>query len=542
MAGQKKCVATVSIAPAIASPVETSISPTNSHMRSSPSDSFVIGITDSFKTLAIALLNPAMRELQVGLDKHAQSNRRRMAYYERSKRLDDSQQTPVVPPAYWTLEMSLGWCGKAVDLLARRCRLIDIEVTNFNLAETPQWRSLRRRFVAAVKDAIQGSMVTGVAWLKISAATPSEQTSGIPALVGAISGLDGTGWMNPRTRLLDAFFQVQARGELNQPVEWSLYLAPSLTGNQGLMLHVERGENGGWVILADSTTISEVPVVPFMFSPDVDHPFGQPRISKPMMSLQNAAVRALTRGEGHMDVYSYPETFLLGAAEELFTNPDGSISTAAQVMLGRVKAIPDNAELPDALARVDVKRFNAASPESHLAWMNMLAKLFCREASLPDTALAITDMANPTSAEAYDASQYELIADAQGITDDYSEPVARAAELLLRTAGVELPENAEVLPIWCDPRFLSRSASADAGVKQLSAAPWLADTRIGLELLGLTPTQIDVAWSERDGAEVRRLADEIAALPALPENPFIGLTLEEIRRGETVGVDVGAVD
>jgi hypothetical protein len=49
---------------------------------------------------------------------------------------------------------------------------------------------------------------------------------------------------------------------------------------------------------------------------------------------------------------------------------------------------------------------------------------------------------------------------------------------------------------WRNPRFLSRSAEADAGVKQLSAVPWLAETEIGLELLGLTREQRAQALGE----------------------------------------------
>src|SRR5690606_39272997 len=63
----------------------------------------------------------------------------------------------------------------------------------------------------------------------------------------------------------------------------------------------------------------------------------------------------------------------------------------------------DDAENP----RADVKQFPAATPEPHLASLNAYAKMFARATSLPDTAVAITDLSNPTSAEAYDASQYE---------------------------------------------------------------------------------------------------------------------------------------
>lgn len=135
-----------------------------------------------------------------------------------------------------------------------------------------------------------------------------------------------------------------------------------------------------------------------------------------MMAIQDAAVRELVRVEGHMDVYSYPEMWMLGADESVFRNPDGTPASKWQVMLGRIKGLPDDEEATQ--PRADVKQFPASSPEPHLAALNAFAKLFAREASLPDTALALTDVSNPTSAETYDASQYELIAEAEGATDD----------------------------------------------------------------------------------------------------------------------------
>ena len=132
-----------------------------------------------------------------------------------------------------------------------------------------------------------------------------------------------------------------------------------------------------------------------------------------------------------MDVYSFPEFWLLGADAAVFKNQDGSLKAPWQVMLGRLKAIPDDDEAPEALARADVKQFSAASPEPHLAALNAFAKLYAREQSLPDTALAITDVSNPMSAESYDASQYELIAEAEGVTDDFSPALRKASAVPL---------------------------------------------------------------------------------------------------------------
>jgi hypothetical protein len=168
-----------------------------------------------------------------------------------------------------------------------------------------------------------------------------------------------------------------------------------------------------------------------------------------------------------------------------------------------------------------VKQFAASSPEPHLALLNALAKMFARETSLPDTSVAIADMANPTSADAYDASQHELIAEAEGATDDWGPALQRAGARALAMQN-DLPavpkEWRTIAPKFRSPRFLSRAAEADAGTKQLSAVPWLADTEVGLELLGLDEQQIQRAMAEkrRNGGSAALRAIAAAAVTGRP--------------------------
>jgi hypothetical protein len=64
---------------------------------------------------------------------------------------------------------------------------------------------------------------------------------------------------------------------------------------------------------------------------------------------------------------------------------------------------------------------------------------------------------------------------------------------------------------WRSPRFLSRAQQADAGMKQLTAVPWLAETEVGLELLGLDEQQITRAMADKRRAQG---AQTLAALRA----------------------------
>jgi hypothetical protein len=267
-----------------------------------------------------------------------------------------------------------------------------------------------------------------------------------------------------------------------------------------------------------------VPAEPLVYKPRAGRPFGSSRISRPVMSLHDQALRTVIRMEGHADVYSYPEFWMLGADESIFRNADGSQKAIWQTMLGRIKAIPDDedAQVP----RADVKQFAASSPQPHIDQLKQQAQLFSGETSIPLTSLGVSDMSNPSSADSYIASREDLIAEAEGATDDWAPALRRSLTRALAMANdlAEVPrEWSSIGPKWRSPLYLSRAAQADAGMKQLTAIPWLADTEVGLELLGLDEQQIRRALAAKrrmaGSAALRAITDAAAAQGASLQDP-----------------------
>jgi hypothetical protein len=66
---------------------------------------------------------------------------------------------------------------------------------------------------------------------------------------------------------------------------------------------------------------------------------------------------------------------------------------------------------------------------------------------------------------------------------------------------------------WQSPEYMTASAQADAGMKLIAAAPWLAETEVGLEALGLSQQQIDRAMSEKRRASVTTLLSRMPTQP-----------------------------
>lgn len=434
----------------------------------------------------------------------------RAGYYDGKRAI--RQIGSVIPPQYYRLGVVLGWSAKAVDVLARRCNLDGFiwpqgDLTDIGGAEV--WE--QNHLGAEVSSALISSLIHGVSFL---VTTKGDESAGEPAaLIHAKDALNATGEWNPRTRQLDNLLSITGRDDKGNPTSFALYL-PDLT------ITAESDERNDWTVDRQGHPWG-VPAEVMVYKPRVGRPFGTSRISRAVMSLHDQALRTVIRMEGHADVYSYPEMWLLGADQNIFKNADGTQKASWQVMLGRIKAIPDDddAETP----RADVKQFAASSPKPHIEQLKQQAQLFSGETSIPLTSLGVSDMSNPTSSDSYIASREDLIAEAEGATDDWAPPLRRTLmKALAITNGLEeVPASWSTIDAkWRSPVYLSRAAAADAGAKQLSAVPWLADTEVGLELLGLDDQQIRRAMADKRRAAGRGVLEALReAPPAAPTTP-----------------------
>lgn len=437
-----------------------------------------------------------------GLAHKSPRNLLRSSHYDGKRAVQ--QIGTVIPPQYANIGLALGWAAKGVDGLARRCNLekmiwadgdldslgmSELEESNFLLSEISQGRT--------------DSLIHGVNYL---ITTKGDTSAGEPAsLVHAKDALNAYGEWNTRRRALDNLLSITSRKD-GKITGFILYL-------DGLTISAEKVD-GTWSV-DRSEHPWHVPAEPLVYRPRGSRRMGKSRITRPVMAHVSSALRSLVRLEAHMDIYTIPKLILLGADESIFKNADGSMKASWQIALGRAFGIPDD---PDAEnPRADVKQFDGQSPAPHLAQLNALAKLMARETDLPDSDFALTDMANPTSGDSYAASRENLISEAEGAMDDWSVPIRRTVNraLAIQNGLSEVPEEwGSIEAKWRSPIYLSRAAAADAGAKQISAVPWLAETEVGLELLGLDDQQIRRAMADK-----RRAAGRAVVAALTPQAP-----------------------
>jgi hypothetical protein len=411
----------------------------------------------------------------------------------------------IIPPYLYQLGVCLGWPAKAVDTLARRCTPDSVVWPDGDLGDLGyQDFAEANQLTAQIKAAEVSSLIHGVAFL---VNTSGDVGDGEPAsLFHVKDAMNATGTWSTRKRRLTDLLSITSRGELDEVTGLVLYL-------DGVTITADKAD-GVWSV-DRSEHPWRVPAEPMVYKPRTGRDLGSSRISRPLMSIHRRALREVFRMEGHMDIYSWPQMILLGADESIFKNADGTQKASWQIALGRIFGIPDDEDAQQ--PRADVKQFQAATPDPHLSMYKQLAGEFSGEASIPLTSLGVSDQSNPTSADSYLASREDLIAEAEGATDDWSVQINRAVirGLAIQNGLSEVPPEWSSMAIkFRNPRYLSRSAQADAGAKQLGAVPWLAETEVGLELLGLDSQQIARALAEK-----RRIAGRQVVAAALAQQP-----------------------
>ena len=393
----------------------------------------------------------------------------------------------TAPPVVRRRRFVLGWSAMAVDKLNRRCNLegfYDVrgeDLDALGLDEIAETNRLSYELSQAGLASLQhgpGFVVT----------TQGDTEAGEPdVLVLARSAETSTGIWDVRRRALRSFLSI-LDFDGDSPTSMVMYL-PNVNV---LMDKID----GTWRV-ERRRHMYGVPVDVVAYRRRLGRPFGSSRINRTVMALHMQALAAMIRADVNGEAYSLPRYVLLGAGEEAFQNADGSPKPTFQAAWDAIWAIGDDPDAEPGLQRADVKQFSGQSPEPQNAHLRMLAQMFSGETGIPLGELGMPGDANPTSAEALVVSRDDLHAEAratmEGWAPDVSSVVRRALEM---RSGRELPDL-RVRPRWADPIMSSPAARADAGLKVISTMPWLAETEVGLELLGLTQDQIRRALVEK---------------------------------------------
>ena len=466
------------------------------------------------------------RRLEQVLVRKSTRNLLRSAYMDGKHAL---HRLPATSPPYLReLAIVLGWPAKAVELLARRIRLEGFALPDGG--ELSEWGldSILRdnRYMAESGQGRVSALAHSVAFEVVTRGHEGEPD----AIISRVTAMDGTGDWNPRTRRLDTFLWVQERDE-KEITAFTLFYGDQIVAVRD-----------GKVVGRGVSTPGCPPVAPLPYKPRLDRPFGSSRISRPVMSITDSAVRTIIRSEGTADFYGAPWFMIFGPGEDAFSK------NSWQMLFDRINAIPDNTDPDITNQRADVKQFTQASQAPHVDQLQVWAGLFAGETNIPVSSLGVgMSQANPTSSESYHASREDLIAEAEDAQDQWSNAHAQSVLWAWQIANGEKTVPAELAglePIWRDARHLTRAASADATLKNVQAFPWMAESDAVVETLGLdrSMTQRLLADKRRAGggsvlAQLQALApsDESSNTTALDDVNVLKAKLEALGIGVRAG-------
>ena len=299
----------------------------------------------------------------------------RYDYYELKNLKNDP--SPVIPIDLQVKYGSkLGWCAKAVDSLANRLIFDGFDNDQFNIWEIFQLNNKDIFFDSAIRS----SLISACCFVYISA-----DEDGYPRLQ-VIDGKNATGRIDPITNLL-----IEGYAILETDDKGNIVTDAYFTGEKTEIYY--KGQKDPDVI--DNDTGYPL-LVPIIYRPDANRPFGQSRISRDCMDLQDKARFAITRMEVAAEFYSFPQKYVLGTSQD---SGFDSIKAKYSQFLEITRDDEGNMH--------QMGQFTQASMSPLVEQLNTYAKAFAGITGLTTDDLGFISN-NPSSAESIKAAHADL--------------------------------------------------------------------------------------------------------------------------------------
>ena len=433
--------------------------------------------------------------------------------YAEAERLMD--RLSLVLPSGRTIEQTpLHWPAKAIEVFSSRLTPAFFSMREgSSLLEDLELAYSSGGGAFAEQLAIKSALRHGPAFVFTSR---GDTSTGEPVvIISAQSALTATCEIDPRSR------RVTSALELLGPRTANLYM-PGYTAT------VEAHASGRLVVVDDWKMSQRVMCAPYIHDATIEKPFGSSRITRPVMGFTDAAVRTFMRSEVSAEWYAAPRERLLGVGTEAFEGTDdperiGVAAGWSKSIIGGTDLLPDihpddDPDVPDSLRRAEVRYAPQMTMQPFSDQFRLIASQFSGASSIPLSYLGIVQDSNPTSADAIEAQDIDLV---RAVKDQYpSLNFGRRALALniLTLLNGEVPEKdpRSLVSRWADPRVRSVREQSDFVVAQVEAGNFQRGTRETLDLLPITPDEAAIhAAANARAVGVTRVRDALAAASQL---------------------------
>lgn len=406
--------------------------------------------------------NNSLRRLLTIWKSRLSANQKRSLYFEGEQGFKDLGI--ALPPQLKRAKTCLGWPLQAVRKAAIRSQFQGLRLPGvddpFELNEVLE----RNRFSLEFSQANMGAGKHGVSF--ISVARGETSTGEPPVQIQAHSAQRAAASWDSRRRAINEAITLGSFDENGDPDDLTLWLPENI-------IYCARDGNK-WSVTRRATPTRRVQVVPVSYDPQLEKPLGRSRITDPVMTITDMAVRAYVRMEGNAELYSFPQLAAEGVKEDAFSNV--SQADRFQIAMDRIIALSTNDEGDSPT----LKQFSQASMQPHSDMLRTVAMAFCGETGIPPASLGVVADSNPSSEAAIRAGEHDLLIDVTNqnkhVLNHAASDIARLA-IMVRDDLPEPPTEAWKLSArFADPEFRSSSANADAYVKLAGANPDIADS------------------------------------------------------------------
>lgn len=396
----------------------------------------------------------------------------------------------AIPPALQNkIKAGMQWSNQAVR------RISDISVIDgFSFSgDTPagfEAMMSDNDFIGQYEETTPSQLTHGCSFWTVTAGDTDKGEP--PVVIASYDALHATAlydYRHRRTLCGLVIVDVDVRNPKN-PIAFNFY-APN-----GDIVETWCDKAGNWTGRRLHTSVGRCLMEVMRNDPDKEHPFGNSVISPSIMSLEDQANSAFVRLICTSEFAASIQRWVMGADDSMF---DGD---AWNQLMGGMLLAPVTDTTNEVLPQVG--QFPQIDTSPQIKTIRELASLFAAEASIPIHSLLYTE-ANPASAEAIEASRYDLVLKAERVNmlngATIRNIVMLALSIIQEKPASELGDVERSFTVqWKNPRMASLAASADAATKIASEVPGFAGTTTYWRMLGFDAKQAEGIRSEINSA------------------------------------------
>lgn len=465
-------------------------------------------------------------DMEAQIRDQEERNRARWAYY--SAEQEFKNLGIAIDPKFEDFVTILGWCGKAIRSLANR-----IKFEGYVLAdESEHYRGLdsqfeQTRFTSQFYQGLESMLVYGCHFMAFTRGVTSVGEP--PVISWGFSARNATGlWDSRVPGRLRCGLTINKRDKMGNPLTYIMYY-------EGEYITLTRTKYlGDWVAKRSINGTGRVTLVPMIFRPTSDKPWGQSRITRSMMGIVDGGTRTNLRTEVNGEFYSYPQMVALNIKPSDL-DVEARIGKALVIDYERDKNGKPIKDAPEAA----ISQLVTGTQQPNIDQLRSAAMNFAAEADLsPDKLGVIHD--NPSSADAIDRADAELNLSAEITTSrDLHTPLVDSIRLfdMVENQRANWSETYDqVATDFRDPGMITRYSQKLAAAQLISAGALPPGEAITYEIAGMTPVQTRRLVAAYEGQRVREQQEAARTARALSQgrassaSPFVDRVLSE--RGE----------